>query len=437
MILVAIFFWAVIFYLSIDGNTSIKNRVLIGSLAFLVSVSLISFLFFLSMVVKLNFQAFQIILTTIPALFLISRIFIKQRLFFNTKKERNAPSNAALIVFFSAFIIFSWLYFNSTSRWGSWDAWAIWSLKAKFFLFDNEFARMFKNIIGYSHPDYPLMLASANALLWKSFGTQSPVVPLLTAYVFGLLVLIVAITSFIEKSQIAMAIIVLAIFSTTELIYPFASLQTSDTLLSLFILVSVVLYHHLHENENKLLPCLIGFFAAATGWIKNEGILFFLVFSFFFFIFQLQNKKKILGYFSGAVIPALIIVFFKIFYAPGNDLIVRQNEASVFKLIDPSRYITTMKFFLNYTMNSASVMILISIIGVSFYRYYKTFSFAVIMVMIAGYFFIYILTPQDLVWHLETSFDRLLHQLTPALVFSVFAQIGQSTALTKFKVINV
>jgi hypothetical protein len=40
--------------------------------------------------------------------------------------------------------------------------------------------------------------------------------------------------------------------------------------------------------------------------------------------------------------------------------------------------------------------------------------------MAVGCFFVYILSPADLAWHLRSSFDRLLLQLWPLVVFIYF-----------------
>ena len=49
----------------------------------------------------------------------------------------------------------------------------------------------------------------------------------------------------------------------------------------------------------------------------------------------------------------------------------------------------------------------------------------VIFTLFIAYFFIYVITPCDLKWHLETSFDRLLHQIMPALIYSIFYFSGK------------
>jgi hypothetical protein len=47
-------------------------------------------------------------------------------------------------------------------------------------------------------------------------------------------------------------------------------------------------------------------------------------------------------------------------------------------------------------------------------------SLLVLALMLAGYFLIYIITPHDLAWHVESSLSRLLLQLWPLFVLAYF-----------------
>ena len=44
--------------------------------------------------------------------------------------------------------------------------------------------------------------------------------------------------------------------------------------------------------------------------------------------------------------------------------------------------------------------------------------------MLVGYFFVYVLTPLDLDYHLMTSLNRLFLQLWPSVIFVVFMIAG-------------
>jgi hypothetical protein len=50
--------------------------------------------------------------------------------------------------------------------------------------------------------------------------------------------------------------------------------------------------------------------------------------------------------------------------------------------------------------------------------------FIALALMFVGYFFVYVLTPMDLIWHLGTSLERLLLQMWPTFLFLLFLVIG-------------
>ncbi len=45
---------------------------------------------------------------------------------------------------------------------------------------------------------------------------------------------------------------------------------------------------------------------------------------------------------------------------------------------------------------------------------------AILLLMLAGYFFVYVMTPLDLTYHLVTSLNRLFLQLWPSVILLVF-----------------
>jgi hypothetical protein len=50
------------------------------------------------------------------------------------------------------------------------------------------------------------------------------------------------------------------------------------------------------------------------------------------------------------------------------------------------------------------------------------------LAMLLGYFGVYVITANDLRWHLGTSLDRLLVQVWPLLVLAGFSVLGERAA---------
>lgn len=430
MILLAITFWALFIYSVISRELSFNNRLFEGIIAFVFSIAFTSFAFFLSLFFNIHYLVFQVAFTIIPFALLIWQHFylgLKNEILAD-KIEYQHP--VLLMLGMICFIAFTFLFFKASDRWGYWDAWAIWSLHAKFLIYNQEFTNLFTNEIDFTHPDYPLMLPSLIAVFWKSFYTQSPVIPLLIAYTTGVAILILLYSSFIQKKSPVAGIIVLFFLSCTNLLYPIASYQYADTLLALFILVPFILLSQINENKNnQLLFFLVGFFAASCGWIKNEGLAFYFIFSLVLFFYQGHSKNQRIAYLYGSIIPLAVIFLFKVFLAPSNDIVDGQQATIFVKLVDTSRYAIIANYFFNMISGNKILVILILgnlVIYISYYNHCSYFILVVLILMLFSYFFIYVVTPRDLTWHLSTSFDRLLHQLIPTFLFSLFDNIRRT-----------
>ena len=84
------------------------------------------------------------------------------------------------------------------------------------------------------------------------------------------------------------------------------------------------------------------------------------------------------------------------------------------------------------------MLIIITLILVGFersgFRQKRWLSGMIVLgLMLIGYFFIYIVTPERLSWHLATSLNRLLLQLWPMTVFLVYLnlrEVGASKSRT-------
>ena len=81
--------------------------------------------------------------------------------------------------------VFSFIGFTVTNPYGDWDAWAIWNLRARFlYSGGNAWTDGFSNIIGWSHPDYPVLIPSLVARGWLYTRYEAQFVPALIAFMF-------------------------------------------------------------------------------------------------------------------------------------------------------------------------------------------------------------------------------------------------------------
>jgi hypothetical protein len=198
--------------------------------------------------------------------------------------------------------------------------------------------------------------------------------------------------------------------------------------LALFYLLTIILMSSENYN-NKATIFAIGFLSAASGWIKNEGLLFFLITILFYFLKVKNYNLKFFGYFlSGAFIPLTMILIFKLHYAPSNDIIAGQSKSFVEKILDLNRYAITLKFLLSNLVIKYYILVILTL--VFFWTLIKNkiikfkYELAILTSLLTGYFFIYIITPNDLIWHLATSLDRLIHQIYPSFLFLILVTLS-------------
>lgn len=333
---------------------------------------------------------------------------------------------AIIIYLSSAFISYS-------GRWGRWDARAIWTLHALFLTDPRHWADQFTDTISWSHPDYPLMLPSFVAMFWRTLGTTDAVVPCAISYIVFLFVLLVVAYSLMGNNRWILGIAALVAFKFVNDYILWAASQGADSLLSLFILMPLVLQRWNEKNENSKLLFLMGFIAGFAGWVKNEGVSFTLIFSLAM-IWQYRRAPKLLMHYAGGlVLPVLVILVFKIHYAPSNDIIGGQGQSIFSKLSDLHRYLLTARFFANNFL-----LLYPLLIGVVILIFLKGIDrlgdpqLCVLIAMVVVYYFIFIITPRDLAWHLETASERLFLQLFPAFVYALLSLIGEEQAAMKY-----
>jgi len=162
-----------------------------------------------------------------------------------------------------------------------------------------------------------------------------------------------------------------------------------------------------------------------------------------------RKAFKRTGWFLAGALPVLmIVVYFKTRLSPTNDIMAGVSLAAASaKLIDWGRYAEIARAFfitgiaftqgvidirVGMTLNpgAVSVLLLVVYLGLTGIRIDGkdrgcVFQAAAVLVLtLAGYFFVYVMTPLDLNWHLMTSLNRLFLQLWPSSVFLVFMAAG-------------
>ncbi|QRQ99800.1 hypothetical protein [Dyadobacter sandarakinus] len=375
----------------------------------LCSCSFYTSMFFQSTNHEVIIPAILIILSSIILILLRSRVAGGEKI-----ENKKALTHHLIVVIVSLLATIRLIKFSH--HWGDWDAWAIWNVHGKFLAYSEHWTNMFSPHLASSHPDYPLMLPTLLALGFKSFGVESAIVPLILACVIFCGIIAATYYHLTQTRGFIVGIGAVTILLLDKDFVRIAASQYSDTLLAFFILVSLILYQQ-RSFSGRLNYILLGFLVGSCVWIKNEGQLYFLIFTLFFILYE----RKWIGtkwYFVGALVPIAVLVHFKLYLAPSNDIFNHNRDLSVFHLVtDVQRYIIISKTMILTLLKYYWVILLLSAICIfTRKQILNNFSLLVLTALLLGYCAVYLITPNDLQWHLNQSIDRLIHHVYPSLL---------------------
>ena len=329
-----------------------------------------------------------------------------------------------------------------------WDSFAIWNLHARFlFRGGINWRDGFSPLIPWSHPDYPLLLPAVIAHFWTLLGRETSAVPAVIGLVFtfstgGLL--FSGLDILLGRTSALLGAMCLL---STPFFIDLGTWQYADVPLSFFILATLVLLH-LHDRlakggvESRSTLALAGLAAGFAAWTKNEGILFLL--AILLTRMWLPSRQPSPGRrpisqmapMLLAVAPIFaLIAFFKRAVAPPGDLF-SDLATMLHKLSDPSRYWAVLKWYGRELIRFGEWWLIpLPIVMLVLYFLLKRnvtreeqetvrASAAALVLTLAGYFFIYLITPRDIYWHLRFSLNRLFVQLWPSAIFVFFSVLG-------------
>lgn len=312
---------------------------------------------------------------------------------------------------------------------GGWDAWAIWNLRARFMADSGQIDQVFSTVYLWSHPDYPVLLPSLTAAFWELSGARSQTVPICIGLIAPTMTTLLIYHVFERVGYHwhgLVAAIVLA--SNDAFLVP---LQYADQLLGLAFLATGAFITLARGQHRVVMLRAAGVALGAAMWTKNEGILFAL--AVLATAVLVAFVRRSLPEMSRAAIPVLqgaapflaTLAWFKSRLAPDNDLFAGagQGPSMLDKILTPERYELIGTAFTNQYVTLTPALMALSIFAlaaltISPRRLTPVLAPALVLLMMhTGYFLVYLITPNDLEWHLATSLDRLVLQLWPGLLF--------------------
>ena len=324
---------------------------------------------------------------------------------------------------------------------GDWDAWVSWNLRARF-LFRGEtlWQRAFSPLVPRACPAYPVFLSGLVARCWHYAGRDTVAGPILAAvlFTFGIVGLTFAALHLLRGRT--NALLAAAVLLGTPFLLLHGVSQYADVPVAFFFLATVVLLvlsNRLDDARYGLLA-LAGLMCGLAAYTKHEGLLFLLgllVIAVVALIRSADRKshlKRIGVFVAGLALPLGLLVYFKTVMAPSGDYMTAGLAGGevLRRLGDLSRYGHIARAFVSQLFEVRRWCVLPVVLpfyllltgtqvderdraGLSTIVWLLAF-------MLFGHFVMFLITHDNLEWHVKWSLDRLLLQLWPTVVFTFF-----------------
>ena len=319
-----------------------------------------------------------------------------------------------------------------------WDAWAIYGLRARaIFLGGSQWRDAFSGLIGWAHPDYPLLLPLSTARAWLYCGGEVRSAQAIVTALFALAavgVVCTTLSALRSRTQGYLAGIVL-MGLTTFVGYTSSAYADVPVLFFFAATFALLALRHSWRLDHRCLV-LAGLTAGLAAWTKNEGLLFVVCVLAAHLVIGVRSPERRaclreLLFIALGLLPVLaVVLYFKTQLAPPSELTAAMGSQSVAgKLLDRHRYAyVAYTFWLKLTFYSGQgvsltylLPIYLACVGATLaHRESLTQLGLTLCLMLAGYFFVYLTTPYDLGFHLKWSLDRVLMQQWPGFVLLYF-----------------
>jgi hypothetical protein len=317
---------------------------------------------------------------------------------------------------------------------GTWDAIGIWNLRARAIARGApDWAAIVSPALDWSHPDYPLLLPVTIARLWAYAGSESTAIPAVVATLF---VAATAATVVISVSRlrgwVAGLLAGTALLAARTYVAQ-SSCLCADVPLGFFALAAVSCAALALRQSDAALLVLAGGAAALAAWTKNEGLVLLALLGLF--VAAVTRSPRALARVTlGAAVPMVAIAIFKVTLAPSSYLLDQGADALASKLGDQSRWMLVAGRFGDLLPAwgevpggaFAGLGLAVALTLQPDWAAARRALFALLVAagMLAAYGVVYVITPADMRWQIATSFDRLVTQLWPAVVWAGFQLTG-------------
>jgi hypothetical protein len=318
---------------------------------------------------------------------------------------------------------------------GDWDGWAVWNWEAR--LLYRTGSHWKEYLPAAFHGDYPLLVPSVTARFWRYLGTEVPELGAVLGIILALSsVAVLALVLTELRSRTLGGLMALTLIGTPSFIgwsaSQYADVPVGFFFLSVLALIALYFERNLEPHSIRILA-LAGFLAGCAGWTKNEGIPLIAAAAIGLLLPAIRRRPEALrraaAFGAGVAVPLAVLIFFKLTINV-RDYVVAYEPGKFQRALVWDRHMMIWSFLRRFLFSFGGWALLpyiplvafILLIGV----YRPVFSsqgwrtiVLILVVLAAGYYFVYLTTPVPLKWHLETSLDRVLLQLWPSILLTL------------------
>lgn len=327
----------------------------------------------------------------------------------------------------------------ASAPFGWWDAWAIWNLKARFFHLESgeHWRRAFSDVIAWSHPDYPLLVPLNVARLWNYAGAADSAIPAILSGLFAIATVAAVFGALRQLRGFAIGAIGALTLIATPAFLEQASWQMADLPVGCFLLssVSLILLATSGAPRPRGLLVTAGWMAGAAAWTKNEGSLMALVSLGALALFgsgaAASRRRSVRLFGLGLFAPLVLLLFMKLTLAGRSDLLIDPSIHWMMQVFDWNRHQAILSSFGSVAADLVGLPLAVTLALLAFglrpmatsERRATAIAASIPLMLLGGYYLIYLITPRDLEWQLATSNQRLFLQLWPSLILVFFGSL--------------
>lgn len=429
-----------------DSRIGLPSRIVYSFAIGLSASSILLFVLVLSPLkdIRLALVTAEALLLVITAAFTIVfrrvRIPVSTAFFRSIAQDKFSVMLAVLLAVGTALSLVCYVMYMQVSPHGGWDSITIWNFRARGLFRGREMLmQVFSPLLTFDHhADYPLFIPLTVLHGWIYAGRETLAAPMAVGFFFTYGTLIVLMESLYRHRDALAALIGGCALLGIQVFHHAGAVQYADMPLAFFYLAAVVsIYDHMTADDRSSL-ILAGIFTGAAAWTKNEGVSFFAAVCAAWVLHAFFRERRpntasrfareTLTFIAGAAVFIAVIVLFKRMFPVTNDIVGSAGIGAIItRITDPSRYGMIFGYFTGFffqtrlfTIVPIALIVLSIALGVRKRTVdEKPFALPVAIMVCAAYFFVYLITPNDLKWQVKFSLDRLILHFYPFAIFAV------------------